>query len=758
MKTTSTTEKEGGFKLAIKGKLILIFFLLALSVTGVLSLVSYISGSTAIANESNLKLGAVAEMKTKILENFFEDRFGEIHIMTGLNVLKHYSDELLEEIKESSINPGLSIEAKREYLRRNSSNYRHVYQFIEKYDKAMEYYSEIKLVAIFDIRNKTGGVVFREGDQIMSIGGFQGNVSKKTYYTGAMDLMLNRKEGVKTEKYNCPHLYTSSIEWCGELKKASIHMSHGLGKDGLNMDMLRKNTPLRSRFDFMLIYDINVDAIAHYLEDKTGMGESGETYLIQKIDNKIIMLSESRTEKGTTLKKDLTGVKGITEHINRREFRRGRDICKDVVYTNYHGEEVLAHNHMIKIGEHEIGVITEIREHEVHQAVYDLLMIMIGLGVAVLIGSAVIAILFSRTISNPIKENVTVAEAIAGGDLTVVISDTYKKRSDEIGTLSRALDRMSGDLNMLISNIIMSSRNLSQAVGEIASGNQNLSQRVSEQASSLEEIASTVEEANATTKQNSDNSQEANKLSGNTFTLAEDGGKVSEEAVEGINEISEVSKKIGDITTVINEISFQTNLLALNAAVEAARAGEAGRGFAVVAGEIRNLAQRSGNAAKEIETLITETIDKIDNGSGLVIKSGESLRGIIESIKQVRNIVEEITQASVEQKQGMDQISVAVTEMDTMTQQNAALVEETASASEEMANQAQELLDLTRRFKVDGSASDESQGRSVEIKGLHAAAGKREPEKAADTEPEPAVKDEKGDIGQAMKEEGFEEF
>ncbi len=506
----------------------------------------------------------------------------------------------------------------------------------------------------------------------------------------------------------------------------------------------------------MMIFDINVDAIARYLNDRTGMGESGETYLVEEREGKILMLSNSRFEKGVVLKKDLSGIKGVAAHMKRKEFRRGAGLCENILYKNYLGEDVLSHNHMLKIGEHEVGIITEIDEHEVFASVSNLLMIMIGLGIAVLIGAAVIAVLFSRTISNPLKESVIVAESIAGGDLTIDISGEYVKRKDEIGMLARALDKMSGDLNQLVSNIIVSSKNLTQAVGEIASGNQNLSQRVSEQASSLEEIASTVEEANATTKQNANNSQEANKLTGNTYTLAEDGGKVSKEAVEGINEISDVSKKIGDITSVINEISFQTNLLALNAAVEAARAGEAGRGFAVVAGEIRNLAQRSGNAAKEIEALINETIQKIDSGSGLVIKSGESLSGIIDSINQVKNIVEEISQSSIEQKQGMDQISVAVTEMDTMTQQNASLVEETASASEEMANQAQELLQLTRRFKVNGDAHHETH-REIEIKSLHSGMYKL-PENKEDAEETLLNEKEEGDLGRAMKEEGFEEF
>lgn len=255
-------------------------------------------------------------------------------------------------------------------------------------------------------------------------------------------------------------------------------------------------------------------------------------------------------------------------------------------------------------------------------------------------------------------------------------------------------------LENLLSGIIFSTQNLVHAINDISSGNENLSHRTSQQALSLEEISAAVEEANASTRQNAGNANEANSLAENSARLAENGGHVVENAVGSIGEISNSSKKISQIINMINELSFQTNLLALNAAVEAARAGDQGRGFAVVAGEVRNLAQRSAGAAKEIGILIKDSISKIDKGTDLVNKSGDALKEIILSAKQVKNIISEIAMVSDAQSRGVEQINSAISEMDTMTQQNAVLVEKTAVTSEEMSNQAQELLAMVQQFKI----------------------------------------------------------
>ena len=340
-----------------------------------------------------------------------------------------------------------------------------------------------------------------------------------------------------------------------------------------------------------------------------------------------------------------------------------------------------------------------------------LMMIIIGAAGIVIAGIA-IYILVARKL-HPLEECKDVMTSFAGGDLTARYTSNVPK--DEIGDIVTALNSTVDQFEDLISEIMVSSENLGQAVQQIASGNENLSQRTSEQASSLEEIASTLEEATANIKQNAENSNEADTIANNSSKMAEDGGKVVDDAISSIDEIGQTGNRIGEIITVINEIAFQTNLLALNAAVEAARAGDQGRGFAVVAGEVRNLAQRAGQSAKEISNLINDSQEKISNGTELVNKSGESLKEIIGSVKQVSRIISDIAAASDEQRRGIEQINTAVVDMDTMTQQNAAMVEETASASEEMSNQAQQLLERMSIFTISQS---ERQKKKKDMQGI----------------------------------------
>lgn len=272
---------------------------------------------------------------------------------------------------------------------------------------------------------------------------------------------------------------------------------------------------------------------------------------------------------------------------------------------------------------------------------------------------------------------------------------------DEVHTLAAWYNKLIDNIRDMVTNINRSAGMLNEAAMEIASGNENLSQRTSEQASALEEIAATIEEAAAAINQNSDTASNADRLSGDSVNLAKSGGELVIEAVNAINAINQTSARISEITGVINDITFQTNLLALNAAVEAARAGEQGRGFAVVAGEVRNLAGRAASSSKEITVLILDAIKKINLGTQKVNQSGEALLNIIESVNNVRRLVSEINASSGEQKQGITQINNAIAEMDSMTQQNASLVEETSSASQQMSAQAQELLDMVNFFKMD---------------------------------------------------------
>jgi len=325
----------------------------------------------------------------------------------------------------------------------------------------------------------------------------------------------------------------------------------------------------------------------------------------------------------------------------------------------------------------------------------NITIIIIGFIVAMFLGILITRVITKQLGGEP-TDVLEVASRIADGDLTVDV----KVAAGDASSAMAAMKKMTEGLEKLVSEIIVGSMNLTQAVEQISSGNQNMSQRTSEQASALEEVASSVEEASATINQNAESAGKAREMLDRAADQSNKGYGVAAEAVRSIETINQASKKIAEIISVINEIAFQTNLLALNAAVEAARAGDQGRGFAVVAGEVRNLAQRSGASAKDIETLIKDVVSKIENGTDLVNRTGEALAEIAETGKLSSQIVTEIAAASQEQRQGMSQINVAITDLDNMTQQNAALVEETASASEEMTNQAQELLSMVQRFKI----------------------------------------------------------
>ncbi|MBX3318588.1 MAG: PAS domain-containing protein [Nitrospira sp.] len=287
--------------------------------------------------------------------------------------------------------------------------------------------------------------------------------------------------------------------------------------------------------------------------------------------------------------------------------------------------------------------------------------------------------------------------ALADGDLTLMMSGVYE------GELNKIKESINAALTNL-TNTMTTVRDAVEAVSsgseQITKGNEDLSQRTSEQASALEETSASMEEMTSTVKQNADNAKQANQLAIAARDTADKGGAVTKKAVDAMGEINKSSKKIADIITVIDEIAFQTNLLALNAAVEAARAGEHGRGFAVVAAEVRNLAQRSATAAKEIKGLINESIQRVTDGSELVNQSGKTLEEIVSSVKRVTDIIAEITAASQEQASGIDQVNKAIMSMDETTQQNAALVEETTSAAQSMKDQAQELMRQVEVFKM----------------------------------------------------------
>ncbi|MFJ9531486.1 methyl-accepting chemotaxis protein [Herbaspirillum sp. NPDC101396] len=322
--------------------------------------------------------------------------------------------------------------------------------------------------------------------------------------------------------------------------------------------------------------------------------------------------------------------------------------------------------------------------------------------VAAIALSMCLAVWIARIVSRPLAEALDVAQRVAAGDLT---ADIEAHSTDETGELMLALKSMNDNLLKIVSEVRASTDTINTASGEIAAGNLDLSSRTEEQAGSLEETASAMEELTSTVKQNADNARQANQLAVSASEVAIEGGNVVGRVVSTMDEINDSSRKIVDIISVIDSIAFQTNILALNAAVEAARAGEQGRGFAVVASEVRNLAQRSAAAAKEIKTLIDNSVSKVGDGSKLVAQAGTTMNEVVASVRRVTDIVGEISAASAEQSTGIEQINLAITQMDEVTQQNAALVEEAAAAAQSLRDQAERLSQSIGVFKLEQSDS-----------------------------------------------------
>ncbi|WP_256677900.1 methyl-accepting chemotaxis protein [Pseudomonas sp. SJZ079] len=306
-----------------------------------------------------------------------------------------------------------------------------------------------------------------------------------------------------------------------------------------------------------------------------------------------------------------------------------------------------------------------------------------------------------ETADKGLKDVVRVLGALAEGDLTQRIEADYQ---GTFGQLKDYSNETTQSLSRMLGQISEATDTIYTAASEIAAGNSDLSSRTEEQASSLEETASSMEELTSTVKLNAENARQANSLAVNASEVATTGGNVVQQVVHTMSSINDSARKIADIIGVIDGIAFQTNILALNAAVEAARAGDQGRGFAVVAAEVRTLAQRSAAAAKEIKTLISDSVDKVDNGNTLVAQAGQTMTEIVVAIKRVTDIMAEIAAASVEQSSGIEEINIAVSQMDEMTQQNAALVEQAAAAAEAMQEQATTLNQSVAVFRFDQAA------------------------------------------------------
>ncbi len=428
------------------------------------------------------------------------------------------------------------------------------------------------------------------------------------------------------------------------------------------------------------------------------LGESGFFYALSAkpgIDYGKLLIHPSAEGQNLLESKDANGREFIKEIL---EQKNGSFHYLEIAKDNTAPRERIAsfsYNknwNMVVVGDVYLDEITAAATRQRNQFAA------VGLLMAILISAAIYPII-RVMVSKPIGEALKIAKTVASGDLS---SHIEVHSADEAGQLLQALKDMNDSLIGIVSEVRGGTDTIVAASSQIASGNQELSSRTEQQASSLEETASSMEELTSTVKQNADNARQANSLAISASNVASQGGLVVAQVVDTMNAINDSAKKIVDIISVIDSIAFQTNILALNAAVEAARAGEQGRGFAVVASEVRNLAQRSAGAAREIKALIGNSVEKVQEGSKLVDQAGTTMSEVVDSVKRVTDIISEIAAASQEQSAGIDQINIAITEMDNVTQQNAAMVEEAAAAAAALEDQAGRLAQVVSIFRTNG--------------------------------------------------------
>jgi methyl-accepting chemotaxis protein len=365
-------------------------------------------------------------------------------------------------------------------------------------------------------------------------------------------------------------------------------------------------------------------------------------------------------------------------------------------YTNkFGGATVKGFKNLIELEQkrQETNVATIVDANDSYRSgLIAIVVLALGLAVA-------ISIMLTRSITNPLKQALDLAESVSRGDLS---SELAVRSNDEVGKMMQALGTMNLSLRDIVADVRNGTDAIATASSEIVAGNQELSQRTEQQSSSLQDTVASMDALTATVRQNTDNARQANQLAVTASEVVVKGNAVVSEVVHTMASINDSSKKIVDIISVIDGIAFQTNILALNAAVEAARAGEQGRGFAVVASEVRNLAQRSASAAKEIKTLIGDSVEKVDTGTSLVNQAGATMDEILTSVQRVTDIMAEIMSATTEQSAGIEQVNQAVSQIDQVTQQNAALVEQASAAAAELQSQSAHLARSVALFKLSG--------------------------------------------------------
>ncbi len=620
----------------ISTKLIIFFLGIGIILIAVIGMFSFNKSKNALNQRTYDQLTSIRDIKKEQIKTFFSERIGDIQVLVDNPTTKNAVDEFHKAevtVKAKGIR-GLDIVKDSDYDR-----------VLNKYEKTFSFYMNTYGYYDFFIIDENGDVVYtvaKEGD-------FQTDLSREN--THLAELYKKVKNSGKAELSDMEKYSPSNDAPAMFVAAPVIH-------NGVT--------------DGIIALQISNEAINKIMQQQSGLGESGETYLVGE---DFLLRSDSRFSKETTVLQQKVETNATKDALDGNSNAK---IVKD-----YRGINVLSAYDELEIGGNNWAILAEIDEAEIMIPIFNLGKFILIIAAVSLLLLIVIAILIARSFSVPLIRGVDFAKTIASGNIQTSININ---RKDEIGQLVKALNDMADKLRNVIVNIRGNAENIASASDQMSTSSQEMSESSNEQASSTEEVSSTMEQMQANIQQNANNAKQTEDIAQKAAVDIETGGKAVKETVHAMTIIADKIK-------IINEIAFQTNILALNAAVEAARAGEEGRGFAVVAGEVKSLADRSRNAAEEIDKVSANSLSVAEN-------AGKLFNEIVPQIQKTAGLVQDITTASMEQNSSVNQVTNAVEQLNRVTQQSSAVAEEVASSSEELSSQADQLKGIISFFNL----------------------------------------------------------